>query len=96
MARRDQLENLPECPEFLEMLKELEAEKTKEAIIARDADYLECFIQAKEYYDIGYKEAKVWMKNTRKAMKTESAKKLADRAAKMSAHAWWAELMKLD
>jgi putative hydrolase of HD superfamily len=95
-AREDQFENLPECPEFLEMLDELEARKTKEAIVAKDADYLECFIQAKEYYDIGYREVRDWMKNTRNAMKTNSAKKLADKAAKMSAHAWWAGLMKLD
>ena len=78
------------------MLNELEARKTKEAIVAKDADYLECFIQAKEYYDIGYREVKDWMKNTRNAMKTKSAKKLADRAAKMSAHAWWTGLKKLD
>jgi len=94
-ARTEQLKDLPFCPEFLELLEEMEAKQTKEAIIAKDADYLECLIQAKEYYDIGYTEAMDWIKNVRAVLKTESAKKLANEAVKTKAHGWWYGLKKL-
>lgn len=94
-ARTEQLKDLPFCPEFLHLLDEMEAKKTKEAIIAKDADYLECLIQAREYYDIGYTEAMDWINNVKKALKTESAKKLADKASKMKAYSWWYGLKKL-
>ncbi len=95
-AREEQLKGMRECSELLSLLEEFEAKKTREAIIAKDADYLECYFQAKEYYDIGYKEAKDWMKNAKKALKTKSAKAIADKAAKMRAHAWWEGLKKID
>jgi putative hydrolase of HD superfamily len=94
-SRTDQLKDLPYCPEFLQLLNEMEAKETKEAIVAKDADYLECLIQAKEYYDIGYTEAMDWIKNVMAALKTDSAKKLAKEAVKMKAHAWWYGLKKL-
>jgi len=92
-AMEEQLKGIHEFSELLSLLEEFQAKETKEAIIAKDADYLECFLQAKEYYDIGYKEAREWMRNTRKAMRTKSAKKIADKAAKTRAHAWWTGLM---
>ena len=95
-SRREQLLGLPYCPEFLQLLEEMAEKKTKEAIIAKDADYLECLIQAREYQDIGYVETKDWIKNIMAALKTDSAKKLAKEAVKMKAHSWWYGLKKLE
>ena len=39
------------------MRKEYKAQKTKESVLARDADILECLIQAQEYYQQGFKQA---------------------------------------
>lgn len=94
-AREEQLARLQGFSDILALLAEMDEKETKEAIVAKDADYLECFIQAKEYYDIGYEEAKDWMRNTRNALRTKSAQRLADRAAKMSAHGWWYGLKNL-
>jgi putative hydrolase of HD superfamily len=94
-ARTEQLKDLPYGKELLHLLEEMEAKQTKEAIIAKDADYLECLIQAKEYYDIGYTEAMDWIINVKAALKTESARRLAEKASNMKAHAWWYGLKKL-
>ena len=42
---------------FYNLFIEFEEKKTKEALVAKDADLLECGFQAKEYKDIGYKRA---------------------------------------
>jgi hypothetical protein len=36
-----------------------------------------------------------WIINVKAALKTESAKKLADKASKMKAYSWWYGLKKL-
>ena len=55
---------------------EHDAQKTRESLIARDADILECLIQAKEYSDLGYKSAKKFFRAAPSHLKTKSAKKL--------------------
>ncbi|MBU2102961.1 MAG: HD domain-containing protein, partial [Candidatus Omnitrophica bacterium] len=51
-----QISRLPEpmACELARMRREYTAQETKESIIARDADILECLIQAKEYYEFGF------------------------------------------
>ena len=95
-ARKEQLAHHPEFSEVDKLLDEMESKATKEAIIAKDADYLELIIQAKEYYDIGYKEAKDWMINARKVLRTKSAQRIADIAMKSNAYDWFHGLKKLD
>ncbi|MFC1807699.1 HD family hydrolase [Candidatus Omnitrophota bacterium] len=78
--------------ELSDMHKEYRAQKTKASIIARDADILECLIQAKEYEEHGFKEA---IKFTRKApsfLKTKSAKKLWQSAKTSKINSWWEKL----
>ncbi len=39
------------------MRKEHDDQETPESLVARDADILECLIQAKEYVDLGFTNA---------------------------------------
>lgn len=68
----------------------------KEMQILKDADYLECAIQAKEYLDVGYSGAKTWIDNIGNKLKTESAKALHSRLRTQDSNSWWKNLKKLD
>ncbi len=94
-AIEDQLASLPDnlSDELRSLLKEFHDGKTKEAVVAKDADWLECAIQAKEYMDSGYKLSKDWIDNVRNALKTKSARKLLDAVEK--SESWWKGLKKL-
>ncbi len=70
------------------------SKKTKEAVIAKDADYLEGMIQAKDYLEHGYKHCKEWLVNYRKALKTPPAKRIAKAIEKSKP--WWEGLKELD
>jgi putative hydrolase of HD superfamily len=96
-ALKDQVMNLPENikNELLELHEEFEELKTKEAIVAKDADYLECAIQAKEYYDIGYKKTDNWIDNVGKYLRTKSAKEILKLLKKSDSLGWWKGLKKL-
>lgn len=81
--------------ELVNLMTEMEAGKTKEAIIAKDADYLECAIQAKEYRDSGYKLAQEWIDSVKKKLlKTRNAKIILSNVEKSKP--WWTGLKKLD
>jgi len=96
-ARKEQTENLGDIgKDFLELHNEFQAQKTKESIVARDADLLENAVQAKEYIEIGYKDAQNWINNVRKILKTKSAKKLLDEIEKTSSNQWWKGLKKIE
>ena len=90
----EQISSLPKTikNELSGMHKEYRKQKTKESIIARDADILECLIQAKEYEEHGYKEAFKFMKKAPSFLKTRSAKKLWSLARKMNLNEWWEKL----
>ncbi len=81
--------------DLLEIVEEYDKKETKEAIIAKDADLLEVFVQAKEYKEIGYGSVADWMKNAKAALKTKSAKDLANKLEKMDPTSWWDGLKKL-
>lgn len=96
-AFKDQIKNLPKnIQNTLSTLhREFEEGKTKEAIVAKDADYLECAIQAKEYLDIGYKKTEDWIDNVGKYLKTKSAKEIFKLIKKSDSLGWWKGLKKL-
>ena len=85
------------------MLRELEslrhaydAQKSPESIVTRDADILECLLQAKEYVDNGYPMAKTFFKRAPSHLKTPTAKKLWAQALKWDSHAWWQNVVKFE
>ncbi len=96
-AHKEQTDDLGEIgKEIFSLHKELKEQKTKEAIVARDADLLENAFQAKEYIEIGYKDAQNWIDNIRTVLKTESAKTLLKEIEKASSNDWWRSLKKID
>ncbi|MGX9919634.1 HD domain-containing protein [Streptomyces sp. NPDC002248] len=66
---------------------EYEAGETVEARIARDADKLECLLQAVEYRSQGY-EVQSWIDSSLSALKTASAKTLAEEALTVQPLEW--------
>ncbi|MFH1868290.1 MAG: HD domain-containing protein [Candidatus Omnitrophota bacterium] len=67
-------------------------QKTKESLIARDADILECLIQAKEYHAQGFTEAVKFMRKAPLLLKTDSAKEIWRYAKKNDINDWWVNL----
>ncbi|QDY08619.1 HD domain-containing protein [Micromonospora sp. HM134] len=67
---------------------EYEAGETPEAIVARDADKLECLVQAVEYRHQGIDNVQRWIDSSRAALKTASAHRLAEAALTGQPLAW--------
>lgn len=67
---------------------EYEAGQTIEAIVAHDADKLECLIQAVEYRHQGVSTVQPWIDSSREALKTASAHQLADAAVNGQPLGW--------
>lgn len=67
---------------------EYEAGETLEAVVARDADKLECLVQAVEYRHQGIDNVQRWIDSSRAALKTASAQRLADAALNGQPLAW--------
>ena len=95
-AALDQFRRLPDDVEkdFREVYEEFEKKETLEAKCAKDADYLEQAITAKEYIDIGYKGCIDWIVNIKKALITDSAKELLEEIENMDRNEWWEGLKK--
>jgi len=94
---KEQLSSLQKdiADDLMKLHEEFHEGKTKEAIISKDADWLENAIQAKEYRDAGYKLTEEWMENIRKLLKTNSAKEILDKVSETSDN-WWKGLKNLD
>lgn len=69
---------------------EYEAKETHEARCAKDADKLECLLQAVEYRDQGT-DTQAWIDTSLAALKTDSARRLAKLALDRSPLAWMHE-----
>lgn len=70
---------------------------TKEAVIARDADLLECILQAYEYKEAGFPGADDFISGESRLqdqLKSASAIKLAQLAENRSSVEWWKSLSK--
>lgn len=90
----DQAKFLPDniSKEYVALIGEFNDLKTSEAIVARDADWLEVAIQAKEYMDAGNKNVQSWIDRVRTVLKTESAKSILEEIEQSGQ--WWDGLKK--
>jgi putative hydrolase of HD superfamily len=90
-ALADQLAPLPElCTRDLSRLyKEWELGESPEALVARDADLLECLIQAREYQAQGCSSVQEWINNTASRLQTNSAKAIARACMEGDPKEWW-------
>ena len=87
----DQFKNLPGSSDLTKIVTEYQQRKTKEAIVAKDADLLDQILLLKEYSWQGNNEAKDWLKSEEqfRALHTKTAKILARLIADQKPHQWW-------
>ena len=78
------------------MRRDYDEQMTKEAIVARDADILECLLQAKEYMDNGYPAAKNFFQRAPSCLKTKTAQRIWQQIKKWDSHDWWQEVVKFE
>jgi len=67
---------------------EYETGQTPEARCARDADKLECLLQAREYQDQGHQNLQPWIDTSIASLHTASAKQIADEALSQGSLDW--------
>jgi putative hydrolases of HD superfamily len=95
-AVKDQMAPMHEVGEkILSLWEQVENRDTQAGIIAKDADYLEQALTAKEYIEKGYEFANDWINNIERAVKTESAKQIVSILRESNSNDWWQGLKKL-
>jgi len=97
-AAMEQFDWLPEdiSQKIKSLYREFEAHKTNVAQCAKDADYLEQAITAREYIVLGYKDCQDWINNIKKGyLKTKTAQKWILEIEKANPNEWWKGLKKL-
>jgi len=75
--------------EIRSSISEFNEKKTKESLIAHDADQLSLILQLKEYGDLGNKYSKEWIGFATKRLYTDAAKKLAETIMNTDSSEWW-------
>lgn len=93
-AFHEQMSALPRTlhKELTTLRQEYVRQKSRESVIARDADILECLLQAKEYYDQGFKKARHFMKKAPSFLVSAGARRLWKRARSINTDQWWLSL----
>ena len=76
-----------------DLIDEFESRRTLEAQCAKDADKLECLVQAREYQSQGYQLVQPWVDTMLAAVRTPSGRRLAAAAVHMTVDAWWHEVV---
>lgn len=94
----DQVRGIPE--QVAEMVGgavgEYEEKTSLEAVCARDADKLECLIQAVEYREQGHQNVQPWIDSSLAALQTASAKRLADEVLSTGSLEWMMRVLNGD
>ena len=90
---KDQMEDLPIGKEILSLLKEYLERKTRESIVAKDADLLDQMIMQQEYFFKDHKNRPIWQNHTQRTLKTKSAKVLANKIRKSNPFEWLYNLL---
>jgi putative hydrolase of HD superfamily len=72
-----------------ELVEEYEARQSLEARLAKDADKLECLIQAREYQAQGHEDVPPWIETSAAALQSHSARQLAEACQQIPPRQWW-------
>jgi putative hydrolases of HD superfamily len=72
-----------------DLVGEYEARETREARLAKDADKLECLIQAREYQAQGHEDVPPWIETSAAALQSDSARQLAEACQQVPPRQWW-------
>lgn len=91
-ARNDQMVGLPIAGEILDLLQEYDQRESREAIVAKDADYLDQMILQREYFFKDLQNHEIWQNHTESMLESESAKKLAQEIRKTNPFEWLYQL----
>lgn len=95
---KDQTEHLDQDvrSELRSTRTEYDQQSSKEAVVARDADILECLLQAKEYYDNGHTKAKTFFRTAPDHLKTETARRWWEEILTWDSASWWEKVVKFE
>ncbi len=95
---KDQIEFLDKKVNVVlqKMRHDYDQQVTKESIVARDADILECLLQAKEYVDRGHTGAKLFFNRAPDYLKTKSARGMWKTIKDWDSHEWWRPVVKFE
>ena len=87
----DQVADLPEhlSHAITELVDEYEAQESVESRLARDADKLECLLQAREYQSQGFERVAPWIDTSSAAVRSVTAKRIAAACQEVAPGEWW-------
>jgi len=93
-ATEDQLKPLKDSigKEISDVLGELTNQESRESVVAKDADILECAMQAREYQVQGYEAAVDWLDRADSKLKCESSRKILALLKVSDPGEWWKKL----
>ncbi len=91
---RDQVQDLPAAVArgILELAGLAGGRSTAEAACAKDADKLECLLQAREYQRQGHQDVQPWIDSMVSAVRTKTGKAFAKAALEADPGEWWREM----
>lgn len=97
-AFREQCGLLPQPMrrECEQLRRTYEEQVSREARVARDADILECILQAKEYSEFGYRQAARFISVGHTFLATKSARRLFRALLKWKPAQWWLHLTRFE
>jgi putative hydrolase of HD superfamily len=86
----DQIASMPEAVAAViaDRVGEFELNESREAMCAKDADKLDCLVQAVEYQHAGSDLVDTWIQTSMAALKTESARLIGEAVIKADPVAW--------
>ena len=90
-AFAEQMQRLPEeaAKHVTVLFRDYEEGLSQEGVLAKDADLLECLVQAREYQVQGYAGVSDWIEGCYKGLRSASAKQLADVFLQVDPQEWW-------
>ena len=88
-AVRELTENLPFGDEIKSVLAEFNEKKTRESLLAHDADQLGLILLLKEYRDLGNKYSQEWLNYAVRRLCTDEGRELADSILRTDWTQWW-------
>lgn len=88
-AVRDLARRLSFGDSIIALTEEFNESRSREALIARDADQIDLILELKEQLDLGNKYAKEWLSYAVKRLQTESARELARNILDTDSTEWW-------
>ena len=96
-AFQDQVAILPDKlrKKILELYEQSEQRTSLEGTVAKDADWLEMAITAREYIVRGYEGLEDWINNIREALETKTAQQWLELIATADPNDWWKGLKKM-